>query len=151
MLDENIVYNTIGISKYYLLFPQLFEGQYLQALSNFVFLDMHRRDDSMKSVKIQTQQALWILNDYYNTQFLNETISYLYNQWLSNRYKILSNNSSIEYDGQFIFDGQYVPDSIDYLVQRDNETIDGINIKFKKKSNSQIEMAVKLEKGLKDG
>jgi len=36
-------------------------------------------------------------------------------------------------------------------VQYDNKDISGIELKFKKKNNSQIEMAVKLDNGLKNG
>jgi len=80
MLNENEMYNTIGISKYYLVFPQFMDGYYLQALSNFVFFDMHRRQKESGSVKIQTERALKFLNGFYNTQFFNAMISYLYKQ-----------------------------------------------------------------------
>jgi len=148
-------YELHGINANYVsLIPQFVYDSYIQAISNFVFFDNLRRRQTETFAIDQLKNTLVQLNDYYNRVFDNIDIDSIYNRWLNCKDKILSNINIIEHDRQFIFDGYYTTDNINYKILYNNDInnlVNDIRITFKKKTNSQLEMTLSFEKKVDDG
>lgn len=137
---------------YLTVFPQFTANSYLQALGNYTFFNGHRKEWNKNMVTNQTIEKLKEINVLYNAVFENQNIEDLYDKWLLCKDKILSNANMVEHDSSFIFQGRYLPENIDYiLLYDDTKTKYDIDVKFKKKTSSQIEMTVKMDTLAKDG